>query len=415
MTTRGLAAGVLLCWSIAASAAAQAPPKKHALLVGLDKYLRSLSVPPLQFAQNDVKELKAVLEKRGFEVTMVVNSDASRGRVLSELYRLADVVEEKDDFLLYYAGHGVRNRFPSRKTFWLTYDAGPGAAGRHRHPAAAPARLRPGHQGEAEAHPAGSLLQRRRHRRTVGSGSRRSSRSRSAFSGPRRPAPGGPVAGGPSPAPGGAPRAATGPVGLQRGAFPVFEIHDQSKVRAEGLMIVTAARGGAFEVEALKHGIFTAALLKALDSTAADVNSDRRLSVDELTRYLDQETDRLALGVANAQQDVDVFGSVSNPQTWFVVDNLSDPAQEVDANFGLATDKLSNWEQKTWITATTKDRCWQALLDWKGKVKAGQQLAADEKELVDRTLKATLEGHPAQEQARADQLERFVSNLSTPP
>ena len=123
MTVRALAASTLLAWSIALPAAAQAPPKKHALLVGLDKYLRSLSVPPLQFAQNDVRELKPVLEKRGFEVTMVLNSDASRARVLSELYRLADVVDEQDDFLLYYAGHGVRNRFPSRKTFWLTYDA----------------------------------------------------------------------------------------------------------------------------------------------------------------------------------------------------------------------------------------------------------------------------------------------------
>lgn len=410
MTTRGLAAGALLCWSIAASAAAQAPPKKHALLVGLDKYLRSLSVPPLQFAQNDVRELKAVLEKRGFEVTMVVNSDASRGRVLSELYRLADVVEEKDDFLLYYAGHGVRNRFPSRKTFWLTYDAdlelldATGIRLQHLLDYVQDIRAKRKlilldhcFSGDVIVGPTGPVP------------------GAPPSPAPPPPAPGGPVAGGPSPAPGGVPRAATGPVGLQRGAFPVFEIHDQSKVRAEGLMIVTAARGGAFEVEALKHGIFTAALLKALDSTAADVNSDRRLSVDELTRYLDQETDRLALGVANAQQDVDVFGSVSNPQTWFVVDNLSDPAQEVDANFRKATDKLSNWEQKTWITTTTKDRCWQGLLNWKNTVKAGQQLPADEQELVDRTLKATLEGHPAQEQARADQLDRFVSTLSTPP
>ena len=95
MRLRGLAAGALLAWSVAPPASAQAPPKKHALLVGLDRYLRSLSVPPLQFAQNDVRELKAVLEKRGFEVTMVLNSDASRARVLSELYRLADVMEGK--------------------------------------------------------------------------------------------------------------------------------------------------------------------------------------------------------------------------------------------------------------------------------------------------------------------------------
>jgi uncharacterized caspase-like protein len=204
-------------------------------------------------------------------------------------------------------------------------------------------------------------------------------------------------------------------VGLQRGAFPVLEIHEQSRARAEGLMIVSAARGGAFEVETLKHGIFTAALLKALDSRAADVNSDRRLSIDELTRYLDQETDRLAATIANAQQDVDVFGSVTNPQNWLVAENLSDPEQEVDQSFLRATDKLSNWEQKTWITQPTKERSWQALLDWVDKVKAGQQLPDDQQLLVTRVLKATLEGPAAFERARANELNRFVESLPTPP
>ena len=356
MTIRALAAGTLLAWSVALPAAAQAPPKKHALLVGLDKYLRSLSVPPLQFAQNDVRELKTVLEKRGFEVTMVLNSDASRARVLSELYRLADVVDEQDDFLLYYAGHGVRNRFPSKKTFWLTYDADLELLD------ATGIRLQHllDYVQDIKARRKLILLDH--------------CFSGDVIVGPTGPVPGGPAVPAPVPSPPagggatpgtgtpGAPRAATGPVSLQRGAFPVLEIHEQSRTRAEGMMIVSAARGGAFEVEALKHGIFTAALLKALDSTAADVNSDRRLSIDELTRFLDQETDRLAATIANAQQDVDVFGNVTNPQNWLVAENLSDPAQDVDQSFLKATDKLSNWEQKTWISKPTKEpagrRCW---------------------------------------------------------
>jgi len=409
VTVRALAASTLLAWSIALPAAAQAPPKKHALLVGLDKYLRSLSVPPLQFAQNDVRELKTVLEKRGFEVTMVLNSDASRARVLSELYRLADVVDEQDDFLLYYAGHGVRNRFPSRKTFWLTYDADLELLD------ATGIRLQHllDYVQDIKARRKLILLDH--------------CFSGDVIVGPTGPVPGGPAVpapvpsppagGGTSPGTGtpGAPRAATGPVSLQRGAFPILEIHEQSRTRAEGMMIVSAARGGAFEVEALKHGIFTAALLKALDSTAADVNSDRRLSIDELTRFLDQETDRLAATIANAQQDVDVFGTVTNPQNWLVAENLSDPAQDVDQSFLKATDKLSNWEQKTWISRPTKQRCWQALLDWVDKVKAGQQLPDDQQQLVTLVLDATLVGAQSHEQARANELERFVGALPTPP
>jgi uncharacterized caspase-like protein len=408
MRLRALAGGALLVWSVASPAAAQAPPKKHALLVGLDKYLRSLSVPPLQFAQNDVKDLKTVLEKRGFEVTMVANSDATRARVLSELYRLADVADEQDDFLLYYAGHGVRNRFPSRKTFWLTYDA------------------------DLELLDAtGIRLQHLLDYVQDIKARRKLILLDHCFSGDVIVGPSGPTPGPPAPAPapgggaagpavggGGTPggtRGPSGPVSLQRGAFPVMEIHEQSRSRAEGMMIVSAARGGALEVETLKHGIFTAALLKALDSTAADDNRDRRLSVDELTRFLDRETDRLAGTIANAQQDVDVFGSVTNPQSWLVAENLSDPAQEVDESFTRATDKLSNWEQKGWITRPTKERCWQALLDWVDRVKAGQQLPDDQQQLVTRVLNATLVGSLAFEGARANELERFVADLPTPP
>jgi uncharacterized caspase-like protein len=414
VTLRGLAAGALLAWSVALPAAAQAPPKKHALLVGLDKYLRSLSVPPLQFAQNDVKELKAVLEKRGFEVTMVLNSDASRARVLSELYRLADVVDEQDDFLLYYAGHGVRNRFPSRKTFWLTYDADLELLD------ATGIRLQHllDYVQDIKARRKLILLDH--------------CFSGDVIVGPAGPIPGAPAVAGPVPAPPpsappaagtggaatpgtGAPRAASGPVGLQRGAFPVIEIREQSRTKADGMMIVSAARGGAFELDTLKHGIFTAALLKALDSTAADVNHDRRLSVDELTRFLEQETARLAATVANAQQDVDVFSTVTNPQSWLVAENLSDPEKDVDESFRKATDKLSNWEQKTWISTSTKERCWQALLDWVDKVKAGQQLPDDQQQLVTRVLNATLSGKPDFERARANELDRFVGGLPTPP
>jgi hypothetical protein len=202
-------------------------------------------------------------------------------------------------------------------------------------------------------------------------------------------------------------------VGLQRGAFPVGEIRDQVRKQAEGLMIITAARGGAFELDTLKHGVFTAALLKALETTAADINRDGRLSAAELANFVDQEADRL-VGTANVQQDVDVYHNVTNPQAWFVVENLSNPEAQADQTVRKATKKLGDWAQLGWIDDDpTKQRCGQALLDWLAALRAQRKLADDQQRLVDRTLRA-MEGSPAFERARADELNQFVKGLSTP-
>ncbi|HET8644837.1 MAG TPA: caspase family protein, partial [Vicinamibacteria bacterium] len=234
---RALAAALLLA-ALPAAARAQTP-RKHALLIGLNKYLRPISVPELRFAENDVNKLKSVLEKRGYEVTAVRSDEASRSRVIAELYRLATTVKDTDDFILYYAGHGVRNRLPSRKTYWLTYDAD------LEYLDVSGIRLQ---------HLLDYVQDIRARRKLI--------LLDHCFSGDIvvSPASAPPAPPAPGPGPGGpGERGPEGSVNLSRGGFPLGEIRAQVQASGEGLVIITAARAGAIEVAGLDHGVFTAA------------------------------------------------------------------------------------------------------------------------------------------------------------
>jgi uncharacterized caspase-like protein len=83
-------------------------------------------------------------------------------------------------------------------------------------------------------------------------------------------------------------------VTLQRGIVPA-NFTQQLQSRAAGMVVIAAAHNQALESERLGHGIFTAALLKALKSRQADsINVDARLSIEELKNYLYKEVPRLA-------------------------------------------------------------------------------------------------------------------------
>jgi uncharacterized caspase-like protein len=399
---RALAAALALL-GLCGPALAQQAPRKYALLIGLNRYLRPMSVPPLKYAENDVSELKGVLEKRGYEVTAVRSDEASRGRVIAELYRLAGTVRDTDDLLIYYAGHGVRNRLASRKTYWLTYDADleyldvSGIRLQHL-------------LDYVQDIPANRKLILLDH----------------CFSGDivftqAPPMPAGPPAPAPAPAPA-APAAPPGPgvrgtggtVDLTRGGFPLDEIRTQTQSSSRGLLVITAARAGAIEVPRLEHGVFTAALLEALDSRAADGNSDAKLSVLELQTFVKRRTTELAGAIAGVQQEVDVSGTVTNPDQWFVAENLPIPARaEAETKVRQYTVTLNTWEQRGFITRDTKLRCLQVLLDWKDSFAGGRALTETEQALVDK-LRQAMEGPPGLERARASDLDTFVSGLPGP-
>ena len=92
----------------------------HALLIGNQKYpsLRQLNSPEL-----DVKEIGALLKDRyGFAVTTLLN--ATRYQILTALNRYMETLTEKDNLLIYYAGHGEIDE-ATQVAFWLPVDADP--------------------------------------------------------------------------------------------------------------------------------------------------------------------------------------------------------------------------------------------------------------------------------------------------
>ena len=92
----------------------------HALVIGNDGYRH---VRSLETARNDARVLSELLEdKYGFRVTTLY--DATRYEILSALNELRENLTEKDNFLIYYAGHGELDRANSRG-HWLPVDAEP--------------------------------------------------------------------------------------------------------------------------------------------------------------------------------------------------------------------------------------------------------------------------------------------------
>jgi hypothetical protein len=92
----------------------------HALVIGNSKYHH---LPSLDTAAEDAEAISELLSKKySFKVTKLI--DANRYQILSELNRLRGQLTEKDNLLLYYAGHGELDR-ANLRGHWLPVDAEP--------------------------------------------------------------------------------------------------------------------------------------------------------------------------------------------------------------------------------------------------------------------------------------------------
>ena len=92
----------------------------YALVIGNQKYTR---MQPLETPEADVTELLPVLrDKYGFKVTLLLN--ATRYQILTEMNNLRAKLTEKDNLLIYYAGHGELDRANGLAN-WLPIDAEP--------------------------------------------------------------------------------------------------------------------------------------------------------------------------------------------------------------------------------------------------------------------------------------------------
>ncbi len=90
----------------------------HALIIGNNAYRY---LPTLDTPINDAQDLAKVLQARyGFETTVL--KDATRYDILKALNEYRKKLTEKDNFLIYYAGHGTMEEV-TRRGFWLPVDA----------------------------------------------------------------------------------------------------------------------------------------------------------------------------------------------------------------------------------------------------------------------------------------------------
>ncbi|MGB7266173.1 MAG: caspase family protein [Terracidiphilus sp.] len=95
----------------------------YALVIGIDDYPAPL--PKLQTAVNDAKSFAGLLSsKYGFQVTTLLNQDATRDKILDAIAHFRKSLAENDSFLIYYAGHGSYDR-GTDKGYWLPVDADP--------------------------------------------------------------------------------------------------------------------------------------------------------------------------------------------------------------------------------------------------------------------------------------------------
>ncbi len=99
------------------------PGNNYALVIGIDDYPAPL--PKLQTAVNDAQSFANLLSSRyGFQVTTLLNPDATRDKILDAITHFRKSLAENDSFLIYYAGHGSYDR-GTDKGYWLPIDADP--------------------------------------------------------------------------------------------------------------------------------------------------------------------------------------------------------------------------------------------------------------------------------------------------
>jgi uncharacterized caspase-like protein len=103
-----------------AARADQPPGDRYALLVGVHKYTEAKELRPLPFAENDMTEMAAVLQEKGFRAENVVTLSQAQAktkddprfapmkvRILKELHLLLEHRSPADTVIVALAGHGV--------------------------------------------------------------------------------------------------------------------------------------------------------------------------------------------------------------------------------------------------------------------------------------------------------------------
>lgn len=92
----------------------------YALVIGINSYRH---LDSLQTAVNDAEAVGRILrDSYGFETALLINQNATRRTIVSELNKLRQKLSHEDKLLIYYAGHGYFDE-DTKKAYWLPVDA----------------------------------------------------------------------------------------------------------------------------------------------------------------------------------------------------------------------------------------------------------------------------------------------------
>ncbi len=125
----------IFCFLLVVSLSLSAQPRQkgntYAVVVGISDYQHP-SIPDLRFAHKDAAEFALFLQSESGEhvptenIKLLVNQDATYGKLIAAMDWLLEVCEEDDNAVIYFSGHGdVESKTRSQLGFLLPWDSPP--------------------------------------------------------------------------------------------------------------------------------------------------------------------------------------------------------------------------------------------------------------------------------------------------
>ena len=97
--------------------------ESHALLIGVSDYVAGW--PTLSFVEDDIKEVKTILERHGFNVILVEDPDRKQLYQAFDDFIVKYGLDEQNRLLFYYAGHGhtIKHSYGEMEGYIVPVDA----------------------------------------------------------------------------------------------------------------------------------------------------------------------------------------------------------------------------------------------------------------------------------------------------
>jgi len=130
MARRLLVALQLVCLLALGTIAASAQDfdKSRAIVVGIDTYGGG-DFPDLAFAVADARRVGAFLGSQGYDVRLLLNEDATRERILGELFAAARELTDRDRLVFFFGGHGSTETIGDQELGYLVPSGARGVGG----------------------------------------------------------------------------------------------------------------------------------------------------------------------------------------------------------------------------------------------------------------------------------------------